>query len=216
MDESITGRQIGNCKRWRAWAAALARRGGVARRREPLPFEWLLRKSAVRIENVFETANTVWNLQHLHLSIPFAIEVRPSAGEQPHVERAPDTPLNDPARRAGDELARYVERTVERTLQRAEIQTSRLLEKVTERARRVEERPAFRELILVRQLAPVRPAAAVEQRSEPADWTSATAPGAAWSRPSASPPPNVEQIAENVMRVIDRRIGAWRERMGRM
>jgi hypothetical protein len=108
-------------------------------------------------------------------------------------------------------------RTEKRTSRTAEIRTGQFLRQVTERNRRIEERTATRELVVVRQPSSRAMDVSAERQHPPSAWPPEAFSPPAWSRPPIAPPaPDVDRIAENVMRLLDRRVGAWRERMGRM
>ncbi len=215
MNESTAGKQIGNCSRWCGWAAALARSSGVVRRRQPLAFAWLRRRgTAVRFETHYRTLNSVFNPYHLHLSFPYSTAMNltlvPAGRSQPG---APSATANAQPR---DLIAR-LSRIEEHTSHTAEIRTSEFLRHFIERNRRIEERAATRELMVVRQPSSRAMDVSAERQHPPSAWPPEASSPPAWNRPPATPPaPDVDRIAENVMRLLDRRVGAWRERMGRM
>jgi hypothetical protein len=85
-----------------------------------------------------------------------------------------------------------------------------------ERTRRVEHRVSTREFVLVRAPGARGAGSAEENGRTPTHWTAENSGVPAYPRPLAAPPVNVDQIADTVMRQLDRRIGSWRERMGRL
>jgi hypothetical protein len=103
-----------------------------------------------------------------------------------------------------------------RTLHEQRTQSRTLLREIVERTRRLEERVRVEKRLVAR--AGPSPAAASEaqdvmRRSGPDWWKE---PAQAPVRPAAAPAVNVNEIADKVMRQLDQRVTAWRERMGRM
>jgi hypothetical protein len=214
MNESIVRTKIGNCERWRRWAYALSGRGAVSRRRVPLALEWL-RQFGIRQRLHSGRGGSLLQQFHLHLSIPMSLQVGSLLARSDYGDTHATTNVHGSAAGAKDSLERYLrfEESVSRNL---EVRSSELLRMAVERTRRVENRAATRELVLVRTPGPRAGGTAEEDRRTPAHWSAETSGFAAYSRPPAAPPVNVDQIADTVMRQLDRRIGSWRERMGRI
>jgi hypothetical protein len=119
------------------------------------------------------------------------------------------SPSADPAARADQQhrWTRHEEPTDSRTLMREIVERTRRLE---ERVR-VEKRLALRSAPSTAAVAEAQDAA---RRSGPDWWKWEPAQQAA--RPAPAPAVNINEIAETVMRRLDNRVTAWRERMGRM
>lgn len=177
----------------------------------PLDFEWLRqRRTAAGIFNRRVVLNHASLQTHLHLSFPLSTAASLTF-----------TTVNQAGPPAAAEVAREVHSTrftriEERRWHTGESHTREFLHHLDERTRRVEQRTSARELVVVRQ-APTRVPDATEERPPSPVWPPGALPGPAWNRTPAAPPaPDVNRIAENVMHILDRRVGAWRERMGRM
>jgi len=212
------GKRIGNSERWREWAAALSRRGTVARRREPLAFRWL--RPASGIGRRFQPANVVSQHFAVHLAIPCSVRMEFTPAQALPGEARPQStsPFQAGSATADRRVTLpHLERSEHSTAELTVVRTSAFIRLVTERTRRVEERVPARELVVARQ-APAEPReSGKEPGRTPSGWMSEPAAAAGWNRPMPAPPAaSVDQIADNVMRLLDRRIGAWRERMGRM
>lgn len=96
------------------------------------------------------------------------------------------------------------------------MQSITLAREIVERSRRLEERVRVEKRLAARGPAPV----AITEQQEAArragpDWWK-TDPPSRGVRPVPAPPVNVDQIAETVMRRLDQRVSAWRERTGRI
>jgi hypothetical protein len=95
-------------------------------------------------------------------------------------------------------------------------QSKTLLREIVERTRRLEERVRVEKRLVARgaSLAAATEQQEADRRAGP-DWWKSDAPMRS-PRPPALPALNVEQITETVMRRLDQRVSAWRERMGRV
>jgi hypothetical protein len=103
------------------------------------------------------------------------------------------------------------------TLQEEKIQSKALLREIVERTRRIEERVRVDKKLAAKSAAPEAVSAESQElrrRTGPDWWKSE--PAEQTRRAAATPAVNVDQIAESVMRRLDNRVSAWRERMGRI
>ena len=92
-----------------------------------------------------------------------------------------------------------------------------LLRELSERTRRIEERVRVEKRIVIRGQGSTNASAEAQElrrRMGPDWWKPETTAQRQRSAPAAAM--NVDQIAETVMRKIDHRVSAWRERMGRI
>jgi hypothetical protein len=118
------------------------------------------------------------------------------------------------ARESTPLVSRY-SRVEESTLNRTQTRSSEFLRAAVHRTKRVEQAVVMRKLVLA-HAAGARSDEMPENRRALNDWTLATAEVPAHVRAPSSPPVNVDQIADTVMRQLDRRLVSWRERMGRL
>jgi hypothetical protein len=100
------------------------------------------------------------------------------------------------------------------------IATTTLIRGIIERTRRIEQHVQVQARLAARPAASSSQALEAERaaqaRKTGADWWKEDS-GEARSRVAVNHQPvNVDQIADKVMRQLDSRVGAWRERMGRM
>jgi hypothetical protein len=230
----MRARKTARFQQWRDWARGLIGRFAPRRRRDYLAFELVRRAS--RWTSLFSSV-----LELRHPTVPpafqphFALTVGPrfsvvaTAPPQTARHTAFRLPPDSRPRIVGSPAIRLVaatrqdpgrhvapssplELTVFTTPQRLEKQ----MREVQERTRRIEERVFSRTFVLARpaSLASAERSSGTGARPE-AEWWQSPAP-AEPERPRTAPPAfHLDQIADNVMRQIDRRIGAWRERMGR-
>jgi hypothetical protein len=228
MNGSIPRIKIGNSGRWRAWARVIAGarfsgRHGVTRRRGPLQMAllrcrriafWIAQRNILS-QHFADGAPVLGRHQlrlALHWSSPLARILRTT--------RTVNTPLafvgrmvtgERPAERAPADSSHI------RTLQGEQTQTKTLLREIVDRTRRIEERVRVEKLLAARGVPSAAASAEVRElrrRSGPDWWKSE--PAAQQQRPAATSAVNVDQIAETVMRQLDHRVNAWRERMGRI
>jgi hypothetical protein len=207
--------------RWRAWARALTGTG-VTRRRAPLQMALLRRSRAA-----------VWIAQRSVMSRYFggsrSIVMQPrlqlafhQTGSWNSLMRSSVTALSSDAPwtrlailRQSDPAA-PVDLQHRWTLRDERSQSKTLLREIVERTRRLEERVRVDKRLVARAVhSPAADAQAQDdlRRSGP-DWWKEPAAQPARTAPAAAV--NVNEIAESVMRRLDQRVSAWRERMGRM
>lgn len=217
MSESTVGTKIGNCERWRRWALALSGRGAVSRNRAPLTLEWMrqfgIRRSRLRLVwggSLSQRFQTHLSMPlHFQLGWVFARAVYGDTRAATYVEGSA------PVGQAAESAERYA-REEKASVQSAAVCSGEFLRVALERTRRVEHRVVMRELVLAR--APGGPSNATvgDSGRAPAHWIGESPGVPAHNRTLTAPAVNVEQIADTVMRQLDRRIVSWRERMGRL
>jgi hypothetical protein len=225
MTGSTQAMTTGNAARWRDWARSLAdtrRAGGrrrgtaVIRRRNSLDLALTRRRRAVIRVN-FQN-----HVLHRHLVAGDAASVDPTiqlawtigspverilqrASGGNRAERAP-APRQDA----------LVQRYETRQTTFAAVTTT--VRDLTERLRRVEERTGVPARLVLRgaqtELDGQARTAALQAAKLPSGewWKDETA---SMRQKPAAPGFNIDQLADTVLRQLDRRVGAWRERMGR-
>jgi hypothetical protein len=228
MSESTVGTKIGNCERWRQWASMLSGRGAVSRRRAPLTLEWMrhfsVRKSRLRL---IRGGAPVQAFQ-VHVSIPLHLQLGSTFAPAAYGD-APATKYiegSEAAQKAADPIVRYtrVEESTSTIKENHSNETERpyasspsaFLRIALERTQRVEQRVTLRELVLARATGVRSHGTPQDSRGAQPHWSSESSGMPAYSRTLPAPPVNVDQIADTVMRQLDRRLVSWRERMGRL
>jgi hypothetical protein len=214
--------------RWRQWARSLASRGGSLRRRSAAPMTLpRMRGPAPGVRN------RAVSISARRSDVHVALEWRPSftfftRHETPGpaaaaAEAAPVRPaiLHTLRTLASRESVSWTETpgsAVRTTFLETVFARGRGIDERVARTRRIEERVARTELVTVsRSPAPGRSPESEPDRMQPGlSWLRSAPGAAAWAgEAQQAPPPSVEAITEHVMRRIDDRITAWRERMGR-
>jgi len=205
--------------RWREWARSLAdarraggrsRDTGVTRRRNPLHL------ALARRGRMWAWIDSHTHVLHRHSREGDRIDVRPLIRFSWHH----DSPLQRILRGAGvapgftsrAEPSAPAYEAIHTTLRAAKT----TLREIVERTRRIEERALATPRLALRgkQIElEARPAARQVPKALSDDWWKPE-PESARHRPSV-PVLNVDQIAESVLRQLDHRVSAWRERMGR-
>ena len=210
MNESTA--VIRNPERWRTWARAITARSVMSRHRSSLALQLLLgiRPTVVRRSSYVFAPSWNWSVDLTVRLQSFAI--RPLRPDKMlfTTKKFHDSPV---------EKGRTSPLGIEQAFKAGPIggEIAMLAQRFSDRARRSEDRVARTDLVTVaRGNADSRHGverADVPVRSRP-EWVEGRA---SWGRPAESPVPamNVERITENVMRQIDHRLTAWRERMGR-
>jgi hypothetical protein len=229
MNGSMRVMKIASAGRWRHWARSIARasaaHGPVTRRRALLAF--VLRRRpplsprSVRYEISQRHFNTGGPL-FLQPVIRLALYLHSSTA-QPSQRSAP--PATTFARRASKTnlmtaRAPLTKAIFRRSTTHINVLPERtLVREMVERTRRIEERVTLRTKLAQRSGEAAAPedrrTAPPGKRSSDEWWKSDAAEPLSRRASSISPTVNVDQIAESVMRQLDRRVGAWRERMGR-
>jgi hypothetical protein len=211
----------GLTSRWREWARALAG-ARVTRRRAPLQLAFLRR-----------SRTAVWiaqrNVKSQHFAGSRSIVVKPLLQLALHQQRLWNSVVRTsvvgpsseaPAARVAAvrqaDPGAPVDLRHRWTVREERTQSRTLLRDIVERTRRLEEKVRV-DKRLVARAAPSPAAAAQAQedlrRAGPDWWKEPTAHSV---RPAPAPAVNINEIAETVMRRLDHRVSAWRERMGRM
>jgi hypothetical protein len=193
---------------------------GVKRRRGPLEMALLRRVrfgSWIAWRNVlFVNLNEnspVYNAARLQLAIHWSSLFYATPANPPvHSVSLDRSPLL-PERKAFELVASTGIPTlsIEQRLSRS------LLQELSDRTRRIEERVHVERRLVARERGSSNVSAEAQElrrRMGPDWWRSEPAAPRQINSPSA--PVNVEQIAETVMRQIDHRVSAWRERTGRI
>jgi hypothetical protein len=232
MNGSTQAKKIDSWMRWRNWASSFARRG-ASRRRSPLMRVFARRSRALQVIHFHS------DFAYRHLSGDTSIVVRPVIrlavvlrgqsrsvmlrGESRSVSLfsgASDKAVGpaDESRtiQTAEEITavRRVLARLERSTREESIDTT--VRNILARTRRVEEQVTVRTQFAARsgdapaQTDPRRP----QPRENTEWWRPETPPSG--NRQPAQPVVNVDQIADTVLRQLDRRMGAWRERQGRM
>ncbi len=214
MNESTAA--IRNPERWQAWARSIAVRGAVSRRRRSMQMRLAL------------PAKPVFVLRSSYL---FASSPQWSTDLTFRLQSFANRTLRNEAILLVPEILREsrVEKERGSSLQQIEQPFKSgpvgrglaiLAARFTERTRRIEERVASAETVtVVRGRGDSRNA--VERADVPmrGRWPEPMGGRAPWGRSNHAEPQvpalNVERITENVMRQIDHRLTAWRERTGR-
>jgi hypothetical protein len=216
--------------RWLAWAAVLAGRFAVrSRLRRGLPLELLRRRTSVVMRrmawhptiavNVSLSHGDTWVVPH-----PREREAMTLGSPWP-AKSAADGPVRTSAPLWGSQAATVasgrgwpVGRGLLRTRPIDDQVVHALIKRVVARIDRVERRATNRDLVLAAPAAAAPPVRAV---AAPELLPASLAPHARvssgpWSGREPSPPAlNVDRIADHVLQQLDRRVDAWRERMGR-
>jgi hypothetical protein len=222
MNESTRVMKIGNSARWRNWARSLACQA-PARRRSPIALALVRR-----------TRSAAWIAQqttvHQHIAGTHSILLRPVIQLSLHgpspVERillraatlkTIESPAQASEERSPSTSAIQTMNLLHRRTARVEERTAQIVWKeIVERTRRIEDRISVRTKLAKRggapDGAPNRAQTAI--RPDGPDWWKGPSPAYVPSQP-ALPAMNMDQITETVLRQLDRRVGAWRERMGR-
>jgi hypothetical protein len=223
MIESTARNRIGNgrVERWRAWARALTG-AGVMRRRAPLAMALVRRSRTARwiAQRNVVSQHCTGNLSILvQPRLQLAVYRPQSWNNQVRNSVLVTTPGVTRSRTVTvrhSESAAPIALQHRWTLAEERTQSKTLLREIVERTCRIEERVRV-ERRLVARTAPApatgSDAQDIARRSGP-DWWKDAAPQI--SKPAATPAVNVNEIAETVMRRLDQRVSAWRERMGRM
>jgi hypothetical protein len=223
MSGLIQQTKIGACERWRNWASVLAGRGASVRRRDPLELRLLRRQRNWLITRHHHAHSTM----NLRAEMQFAIASNITQQFYPqNFVRRPESPAFRFVQAAPPFAARRQEAGAgeRRAIVSAggpdtSPQTQSLMRLIVDRTQRIEERVMRRELVVARAAsAPVASDKVLPHNNRGQEWwQQASEPGAQRQASRAAVQGmNVEQITENVLRQLDRRVGAWRERMGRM
>lgn len=202
--------KIGNAARWRNWARALSRRG-VSRRRSPLSLAFVRRAQMVSWISSWNNVIHKYSVVGGPLSVQANLRVALVGQIVVPVSARAQALANDSAREPAHTSA------LESTAGQPSKHT--LLRDIVERTRRIEQRVQVHTHLVSR---PTANAAgpeverALHAKRTSAEWWNQDF-GDTRSHPSPPQPTvNVEQITDSVLRQLDRRVGAWRERMGRM
>ena len=215
----------GNAARWRDWARSLGdtRRAGGRRRGTAVirRHNWLDLALARRPRAVIRI-NFQNPVSHRHLvagdvaSVNPAIQLAWTIGSP--AERILQRASGD--NRAERTLAARQDSLVQRyeTRQTTFAAVKTTVRDVTERLRRVEERTGVPARLVLRgaqtELDGQARAAALQAAKLPSgEWWQAET--SSMRQKPAAPGLNIDQLADTVLRQLDRRVGAWRERMGR-
>lgn len=225
MNASIQRITIGSTGRWPSWAKALAasrpsRRPGVIRRRGPLEMalrrrtrlaSWFALRNilSVNLEEQFPVFNAVRLRLALYWSSPFASIPGNVSGRSFAQDRSPmllELKTTTEVNLAADQTL-YTEQRNSRSL----------LRELSERTRRIEERVRVEKRLVIREHGSTNISAEAQElrRRMGPDWWRGDAT-AQRQRATPAAAVNVDQIAETVMRQIDHRVSAWRERTGRI
>jgi hypothetical protein len=215
--------RIGNPERWRKWARYLAWRG-VTRRRSPLRLSLLRQarglsslQSWYRVLHRYSTALSPLSLI-ANMRLAWSVQPMISAIAAPSGPRgalskalATKTALVRPGH-PGGVSPRYATPAPERG------SSQKLLRDIIDRTQRIEQRVSIHSSLVFRN--PVSPAGQEPppmQASRAGDeWWKQSAPGPAARQSAPALTANLEQITDNVLSRLDRRISTWRERVGRM
>ncbi|MGC1421515.1 MAG: hypothetical protein WA815_04150 [Terracidiphilus sp.] len=225
MNASIQRITIGSTGRWRSWAKALVasrprRRLGVIRRRGPLEMallrrtrlaSWIAPRNilSVNLEEKFPVFNAVRLRLAFYWSSPLASIPGKLSGPSLAQDRSP--------------MLLELKTTTEanfaahQTLHTEQRHSRSLLRELTERTRRLEQRVRIAKRLVIREHGSTSVSAEAQElrrRMGPDWWRADTTAQRQRATPAAAV--NVDQIAETVMRQIDHRVSAWRERTGRI
>lgn len=215
MHASMRVTKIGNTRRWRTWARLLAQRGVTARRVRAAE-QILLKSNFVPFTFICNSnrwlAQIQFPLQELrHLRERFTLLAGFHNGINPRqiIMRSIEahrkyvlTSLTEPRQRT-ERTAGVQPWLSERTI----------VHSLVERTRRMETHVRPQKYALVRKPEPATSAPSPPP-SSPREWWMEHTKSAQAQR-FAAPTINVEQLTETVIRRIDQRVGAWRERTGR-
>ena len=217
-----------NASRWLVWAGVVTRRfAAPSRYRRGLRLEQLRRRTSVVTRRMAWTPTIAVNVslsradtwvtergerEALTLGSPW--HARPDTDGP--VRTSPTAGWALPAAVAtanawpGEHIRLQTRRLIAEQVARA------LVRRVSARTDRVETRQAGRDLVLAAPAATAaRPRALAEPELEPTPMM-ARLSSSPWSGREPVPPPlNVDRIADHVLDQLDRRVTAWRERVGR-
>lgn len=215
-------------ERWLAWARRLAERGSRVAGRNRVAMLYLrpARRAgaAVRTHDVFSLMPFTVDL---HVAFANRIADRFATMEHHHTRAERTDSVRERTVRSVSRLDAIYQperqnfERQDKVQPRDQVDSFRqTIARLIERTQRREERVLSRDVRLV-HVSPLRPSQ-VETGEAPDRGRGAPREAAApqstapfeWRTPPASPV-NVDQITENVMRQLDRRIDAWRERTGR-
>lgn len=224
MNASIQRITIGSTGRWRSWAKALAasrpsKRPGVICRRGPLEMALLRRTrlaSWIALRNIlsvnFEENFPIFNAVRLRLAIHWPSPLASILGNVSGHSFAQDrSPMLLELKTTETNSAAY------QTLYSEQRHSRSLLRELSERTRRIEERVRVEKRLVAREHGSTNVSAEAQElrrRMGPDWWRSDASAQRQRATPAAAV--NVDQIAETVMRQIDHRVSAWRERTGRI
>lgn len=229
MSKSMPAAKIGNPQRWKSWARSLARRGLAGTRRVAGAMTFLRPRWNLNIA-------AHWHSNHVTLRplLQFAFGPFSVAPIRQTISTSAES-LHSVATSLSPERSRlHISRPSvidpRRTLIRAQFMgwpgaivpgashagdKQTLAGRVIGGVRRVEQRISARTFVVAGGKPSPIPAVTVDSRMErPGPSGTAWAWGSGHERP-APPAVNVDQITENVLRRLDRRVSAWRERTGR-
>lgn len=206
--------------KWSEWARSVANRSLSARRRSAIAMTIAGRARIVSVHHQHRPSVSLFR-SDLQLAVnwphPFTIVSR-------HAVNCP-SPAGIPDRWPGMQPlhAQAVPSTMTTLEKRADAQNyyfqtlTALTQRVMARSRRIEERVARTELVTVSR--------GTESQSMPGEagsrhasrtWPQPSTHSTNWTaQPQRTPAVTVEAITDNVMRQLDNRMTAWRERMGR-
>ena len=222
MSGSTRVMKVDSVKRWVAWARALAVRSRLIRgRRGALSAKFLLRP---RMQTA---AREQWRIiapvnyeSHLHLAFHPMASLTAVARFQGAGRPATRDISSTVVRYSEPGHTETLRQTSRVTVREAALfatarRTEELVQRVTERTRRIEERVFPRAAVLARtSRAEAQKDATIPAAASPEWWRDPAS--AAGRQHIAAPDVNVEQIADTVMRRLDQRVNAWRERTGRV
>jgi hypothetical protein len=197
-------------ERWAAWAKQFGTRATRVRRYSPASMRWVgLGDRGLRI---WERTTQPLSLQtDVHLTVFNPVISRERAVHS-HSLRGSNLALQTQFLARFERRAEY-HHSVDRRLSL----TQQMLSRIVDRSERREERSLSREVVIV-HAAPAGSRTGRDDtrtsvsRPAPDQWSSTSWPS---TRSASAPTVNVDQIAETVMRQLDRRIESWRERTGR-
>jgi hypothetical protein len=227
----MTATTHGEASRWLAWAADLTRRFAVSsRRRRGLPLELLRQRAAVIVRRIAWRPTIAVNVSLSHLNSRAAADrgdaqamTLASAWRMPLAadsirRRSPSPPWTALPAPVVSRRSWPVPPTLPETRPvRDDLVVHRLVERVLARADRVERRAAGRDLVLAAPAAAALRRPAVDTGVFPPLTTAHSRPSSGpWGGPEPLPSSvTVDRIADQVLQQLDRRVTAFRERMGR-
>ena len=217
--------------RWLAWTSVLTRRFAVrSRLRRGLPLELLRHRTSVVIRRISRHPTIAVNVSLSHATRWVVTDRQEqdamTSGSPWQARLGTDAPMRMSPSPWGLQQATVVsgrawpdERGRLRTRAAGDQQVGHaLVSRVLARTDRVETRATSRDLVLAAPPAAATPRRApVEAELLQASMASqARMSSGSWGgREPSSPPLNVDRLADQVLQQLDRRVSAWRERMGR-
>jgi hypothetical protein len=216
--------------RWLAWASILTRRFAVQSRRRPgLPFELLRHRSSVVLRRIAWHPTIAVNVSLSYADTRVVADPREreamTLGSPWRAANALNGPVitspslwGAPPAMVGSGPIWPAVRSIPHARRLIDDQlVHALIKRVTARTDRVEWRAAGRDLVLAVPAAAAAPRRTVESELLPASKAShRRLSNDPWSgREASASPVNVDRIADQVLQQLDRRVTAWRERMGR-